>query len=116
MESSSICVVKIIGENYMNSSPINHKELMCEVDTAVENRSYEIVHLDDYNKFSIVNIDQDTQFATYIQFDFPSKLTDSGEIEETIKSQTASACCLEIVESTERYRLIQFEKFDISFK
>jgi hypothetical protein len=53
------------------SSQVNFSELLCEPDQALQTQSYEIVSMGDQNAFSIADINQEAEFDTYIQFDFP---------------------------------------------
>lgn len=115
MEPFSSCVVKISSKSE-KSSPVNYREVLCELDKALETQSYEIVCMGNQNAFSIADLGQEDKFATYVQFDFPLPVTDLEKIEEEIRLQIDGACSIDTIKSTDRYRLLLVEKCDISFR
>ena len=114
MKPFNTCVVKIYSENN-NLPQINYKELLCELDYALETKSYDIVCMGDRNAFSIADIKHETEFSTYIQFDFSYPVEKLEQIEEEIREQITGACCIDIIKTTDNYRLLLVEKCDISF-
>jgi len=115
MQPFSTCVVKIHTKND-NSGQINYSDLLCEGDKALDTQSYEIVCMGGQNAFSITDIQRETEFTTYIQFDFPSPVMQLEEIESEIRQQVEGACSIDIIKATDYYRLLLFEKCDISFR
>lgn len=108
MDAYSTCLLKIYCNN--NAPNFNIRELLAEIEEAIDTQDYEIVCLSNQDSFTIAEPGEDEPFATFIRFSFPRRLSQLEQIEQEAKLQLAKACGVEVLQNSTRYRLIRLKK------